>query len=51
MLIISWTDMKTNKDIFTELNIIDKWLLKSVQQRKYKYFGHIKRRNSNEKQL
>ena len=31
VLKILWTDMKTNK---AELNIIDKWLLKSVQQRK-----------------
>ena len=28
VLKIPWTDMKTNKDILAELNIIDKWLLK-----------------------
>ena len=43
--------MKTNKDILAELDIIDKWLLKSVQQRKLKYFGHIKRHDSIEKTI
>ena len=41
--------MNTNKEILVELNIIDKWLLKSVQQRKLKYFGHIKCHNNIEK--
>jgi len=51
VLKILWTDMKTNKDILAELDIIDKWLLKSVQQRKLKYFGHIKRHDSIEKTI
>ena len=48
VLKILWTDMETNKEILVELNIIDKWLLKSVQQR---YFGHIKCHKSIEKTI
>ena len=51
MLKIVWTDMKTNKEILVELNIIDKWLLKYFQQRKLKYFGHIRCHNSIEKTI
>ena len=43
--------MKTNIGILTELNIIDKWLLKYVQQKKLKYLGHIKCHNSIEKMI
>ena len=43
--------MKENIEILVQRNIIDKWLLKSVQQRKLKYFGHIKRHNSIEKTI
>ena len=46
VLKIPWTDMKTNKEILVQLHIIDKWLLKSFQQRKLKYFSYIKCHNS-----
>ena len=51
VLKISLTDMKTTNEILAELNIIDKWLLKSIQQRKLIYFGLIKHHNSIEKTI
>ena len=42
---ISWTEKKTNKEVCAMLNI-QPTLLKTIQSRKLKYFGHIKRHHT-----
>ena len=42
---ISWTEKKTNKEVCAMINI-QPTLLKTIQSRKLKYFGHIKRHHT-----
>ena len=41
---ISWKDKVTNENVLTKLNT-ERTLLKSIQERKLRYYGHIKRKN------
>ncbi|RUS72729.1 hypothetical protein EGW08_019511 [Elysia chlorotica] len=45
---ISWTEKKTNKDVYTTLGIQPS-LLKTIKTRKLKYFGHVRRHQTIQK--
>lgn len=41
----TWIERKLNKQILTELGVIENWLLNTITVRMMKYFGDIKRHN------
>ena len=41
---VSWKDRKTNEEVLRQLKT-ERKLLKTVKQRKLRYFGHVKRQN------
>ena len=49
ILIISWTERKTNASVLEQLGVIVPKLLNLINKQKLSYFGHIKRHNTLEK--
>ena len=42
--VVSWKDRKTNDEVLKQLKT-ERKLLKTVKQRKLRYFGHVKRQD------
>ena len=49
ILIISWTERKTNASVLEQLGVKAPQLLNLIKKQKLSYFGHIKRHNTLEK--
>ena len=51
LLNVSWTERRTNESIWEELNVVSGSVLRFVRRQKLRYFGHIKRHDSLEKDI
>ena len=46
LLNISWTEHRTNESVYKELGVEAGFLLRFIKQQKLRYFGHLKRHDS-----